>query len=49
MNNERVIEKAEYYVHEYKEYKIDLETLHRKLYNLFGNYKVAVSWLADNC
>ena len=48
MEDIKIIEKAEYYIHEYKKYKIDLETLHKKLYNLFGSYKVAVCWLADN-
>lgn len=32
-----------YYLH-----KFDLETLHDRLYKLFGSYKEAVIWLSDN-
>ncbi|MBO7695724.1 MAG: hypothetical protein J6T10_24100 [Methanobrevibacter sp.] len=38
---------AKYYVDEYINYKIDLETLHDKLYRIFGSYKVAVGWFSD--
>ena len=48
MIDTKVIEKARFYVKEYKDYKCDLETLHDRLYRLFGSYKVAVCWLADN-
>ena len=38
---------AKYYVDEYINYNIDLETLHRKLYRIFGSYKIAGCWLSD--
>ena len=39
--------KAMKYLQDYKDYKIDLETLHDALYKIFGSYKKAVLWLYE--
>ena len=44
-NKEQV---AEEYVKKYYRHEMDLEDLHSVLYKLFGTYKEAVTWLAEN-
>ena len=39
---------ARQYVDDYRNYKFDLEELHDRLYKLFGSYKDAVTWFAEN-
>lgn len=48
MENKSINQKADSLIRDYFDYKMDLETLHDKLYKIFGNYKDAVEYLANN-